>query len=100
MKRILLTVGLTCSLLFPFATKAYFAEQFKLPDPFRKQQYFPDPMSSFLPGWPMWIGRLDSISGYYFGKRFNQLSQSQQAMVRQLSKEWPGWIGVPTWLKK
>ena len=57
-------------------------------------------MSWTLPGWPDWIGRLDAIARYYYGKRYGQLDSTQQKIVRQLSKEWPDWIGVPPWIKK
>jgi len=100
MKRFLTTLCLTATLLLPLSAQAYSYNYFKVRDPFQQKQYVPNPLSSMIPGWPDWIGRLDAISRYYYGKRYNQLDETQRAIVLKLSKEWPDWIGVPPWLQK
>ena len=100
MKTILSLTLVAVLLLTPVASSAYFV------DHFRYQQiqpttpkYVQDPSLDLLPGWPDWIGRLNAFSVYLYGKRFNSLTETQQTIVEKLSKNWPGWIGVPFYLR-
>lgn len=88
------------ALVFPVATRAYFVDDFTYTRTVdRAPQYIPDPSLDFLPGWPDWIGRLNLFSQYVYGRRYQDLDRSQQQVVEQLSQNWPGWIGVPTYLR-
>ena len=84
----------------PLSAQAYFVDDFIYTRTVNQPpQYIQDPSLDFLPGWPDWIGRLNLFSQYVYGRRYQDLNQSQQQVVEKLSKNWPDWIGVPSFLR-
>ncbi|MCA9370386.1 MAG: hypothetical protein KC680_00295 [Candidatus Peregrinibacteria bacterium] len=100
MKTPLLSLLTIAGLLMPTMSQAYFAKDFQYKTRTVMPGYVQDPSLDFLPGWPDWIGRLNLFSQFIYGKRYQNLTASQKAYVEQLSKDWPGWIGVPSFLRK
>ncbi len=94
MKRFIL---ITVLLALPSVSSAFFIDDFY---PMGERTEFMRPVQQSsslesLPGWPTWVGRLDDFSLLLFGRRYENLTRSQQVEVRALSKEWPDWIDVP-----
>lgn len=100
MKTSFLSIATLAALLLPVTSQAYFAEDFQYTRSYQTPGYIQDPSLDFLPGWPDWIGRLNLFSQFVFGKRYQNLTTTQKAYIEQLSKDWPAWIGVPSFLKK
>lgn len=99
MKNTLSSLALIVALAMPTMAQAYFVEHFNYTRT-TTPQYVPDPSLDFLPGWPDWIGRLNIFAEYVYGKRYRNLNVSQKKVVEKLSKNWPDWIGVPSFLQR
>ncbi len=99
MKRILCTAGMSLALLLPVSAHAYFVDHFQYQRP-SVPGYVQDPSLDFLPGWPDWIGRLNVFSQYLYGRKYQDLTETQRVTVEKLSKNWPDWIGVPSFLRR
>lgn len=100
MKTILSSLVLGVMIATPSVSYAYFPSQFNYTRPKASTpQYVPDPSLDLLPGWPDWIGRLNTFAEFVYSKKYETLNASQKDVVETLSKNWPDWIGLPLFMQ-
>ena len=98
MKKILSSLALGIAIVTPSMSHAYFPSHFDYKSR-ATQQYVPDPVLHFLPGWPDWIGRLNTFAEFVYSEQYEKLNTEQKDVVEKLSEGWPDWIGLPTFVR-
>ena len=98
MKKILSSLALGIAVVTPGMSYAYFPSHFDYKSR-AIPQYVQDPGLNFLPGWPDWIGRLNTFAEFVYSEQYETLNADQKNIVEKLSEGWPDWIGLPLMMR-